>query len=660
MAKRNNGSTNRKGQRMRKKLTMLIVDEAAENRNALTEIFQDDYQVLLAEDGAQALTIVRTQKVDLVILDVYLSVERGFDVIETMKHEEGLSHIPIVVKTAMSESIEIQALEAGADEFIHMPRNPRIIRQRVNNIAQKYVLEREQMRSRLEEEQTMNQDKELFLARMSHEFRTPINGILGITQLTHPREASAERAMKKIRSQAEYLQALVNDILDMAAIDNHKFSLHEGNFFLNQIVSEVSDLFFSQCRQKKVRFQFKVSNITHENLIGDGVRIKQVLINLLSNALKFTEESGTIEVCVSEQDQDEKLTLLGITVKDTGCGISAEALERIWRPFEQESHLDGRYYGGSGLGLPITKSIVESMKGTIEVTSAVGEGTQFEIHLPMKIGQNVAPAGRKFRSLKVFLVNNDEIASNYMKAILTRLGIHYDEGVHEEEIMDTLKKAYERGEGYDICFICWQMPDGFGRRLTERVRSEFDFDTLKIVTSSYHAEEFERDMRIAGADYILKKPVLQSQVYELMSEICRIPETSRISYAGYDFSGKRVLLAEDNAVNAEVLTGFLNAVHLEVEAVANGQEAVMRFEESEVGYYDAILLDINMPILNGYEAAKKIRSGSKPNAKDIPMIAVTANVFSKDAVKVHEAGMNANITKPVDRSLLYQTIAQYI
>ena len=643
---------------MNRQLTMLIVDDMEVERISFAEIFKDEYQILEAENGKQAMEQLEQQKVHIVLLDLCMPVMDGFEVIREMKQQDKYADIPIVAKTAIDEKTEVKALEAGADEYIFSPCDPAIVKKRVHNLVEKYILEREKIRAQLEKEQEMGRAKELFLARMSHELRTPINGILGISQLAHYKDAEVREDFKKIRYQAEYLWELVNDVLDMAAIDNGKMTIRHVAFSLNEVVSEVSGLFYSQCRMKRIYFYFRVDNVTHEYLIGDAIRVKQVLVNLLSNSFKFTEKGGTIEVCMSELDVDDSRTVLHITVRDTGCGISDKALEKIWEPFEQEQHENGKYYGGSGLGLPIIKSIVEQMHGTIDVASEYNVGSKFIVDIPFEIGKSIVREKRKFRSLKVFLVNNDEIALHYMMSTLTRLGIRYDSSTDGKEIIRILKEAYERGEGYDICFVNWQMPGGYGKKLVREMREIFDRDTLKIVTSSYDTEDYEEEMRGAGVDYILKKPVLQSQVYSLISEICSVPEAEKNKTEDYDFTGKRALLAEDNAVNAEVFQGFLKAVNAEVECADNGEAALSRYQNMPDYYYDMIFMDLNMPIMDGYEAAKSIRGSKKPDASDIPILAVTANAMAKDIVKVHEAGMR--ITKPVQRELLYQTMEKYI
>ena len=595
---------------MNRQLTMLIVDDMEVERISFAEIFKDEYQILEAENGKQAMEQLEQQKVHIVLLDLCMPVMDGFEVIREMKQQDKYADIPIVAKTAIDEKTEVKALEAGADEYIFSPCDPAIVKKRVHNLVEKYILEREKIRAQLEKEQEMGRAKELFLARMSHELRTPINGILGISQLAHYKDAEVREDFKKIRYQAEYLWELVNDVLDMAAIDNGKMTIRHVAFSLNEVVSEVSGLFYSQCRMKRIYFYFRVDNVTHEYLIGDAIRVKQVLVNLLSNSFKFTEKGGTIEVCMSELDVDDSRTVLHITVRDTGCGISDKALEKIWEPFEQEQHENGKYYGGSGLGLPIIKSIVEQMHGTIDVASEYNVGSKFIVDIPFEIGKSIVREKRKFRSLKVFLVNNDEIALHYMMSTLTRLGIRYDSSTDGKEIIRILKEAYERGEGYDICFVNWQMPGGYGKKLVREMREIFDRDTLKIVTSSYDTEDYEEEMRGAGVDYILKKPVLQSQVYSLISEICSVPEAEKNKTEDYDFTGKRALLAEDNAVNAEVFQGFLKAVNAEVECADNGEAALSRYQNMPDYYYDMIFMDLNMPIMDGYEAAKSIR-GSK-------------------------------------------------
>ena len=605
---------------MNRQLTMLIVDDMEVERISFAEIFKDEYQILEAENGKQAMEQLEQQKVHIVLLDLCMPVMDGFEVIREMKQQDKYADIPIVAKTAIDEKTEVKALEAGADEYIFSPCDPAIVKKRVHNLVEKYILEREKIRAQLEKEQEMGRAKELFLARMSHELRTPINGILGISQLAHYKDAEVREDFKKIRYQAEYLWELVNDVLDMAAIDNGKMTIRHVAFSLNEVVSEVSGLFYSQCRMKRIYFYFRVDNVTHEYLIGDAIRVKQVLVNLLSNSFKFTEKGGTIEVCMSELDVDDSRTVLHITVRDTGCGISDKALEKIWEPFEQEQHENGKYYGGSGLGLPIIKSIVEQMHGTIDVASEYNVGSKFIVDIPFEIGKSIVREKRKFRSLKVFLVNNDEIALHYMMSTLTRLGIRYDSSTDGKEIIRILKEAYERGEGYDICFVNWQMPGGYGKKLVREMREIFDRDTLKIVTSSYDTEDYEEEMRGAGVDYILKKPVLQSQVYSMISEICSVPEAEKNKTEDYDFSGKRALLAEDNAVNAEVFQGFLKAVNAEVECADNGEAALSRYQNMPDYYYDMIFMDLNMPIMDGYEAAKSIRGSKKPDASDIPIL----------------------------------------
>ena len=576
---------------MNRQLTMLIVDDMEVERISFAEIFKDEYQILEAENGKQAMEQLEQQKVHIVLLDLCMPVMDGFEVIREMKQQDKYADIPIVAKTAIDEKTEVKALEAGADEYIFSPCDPAIVKKRVHNLVEKYILEREKIRAQLEKEQEMGRAKELFLARMSHELRTPINGILGISQLAHYKDAEVREDFKKIRYQAEYLWELVNDVLDMAAIDNGKMTIRHVAFSLNEVVSEVSGLFYSQCRMKRIYFYFRVDNVTHEYLIGDAIRVKQVLVNLLSNSFKFTEKGGTIEVCMSELDVDDSRTVLHITVRDTGCGISDKALEKIWEPFEQEQHENGKYYGGSGLGLPIIKSIVEQMHGTIDVASEYNVGSKFIVDIPFEIGKSIVREKRKFRSLKVFLVNNDEIALHYMMSTLTRLGIRYDSSTDGKEIIRILKEAYERGEGYDICFVNWQMPGGYGKKLVREMREIFDRDTLKIVTSSYDTEDYEEEMRGAGVDYILKKPVLQSQVYSLISEICSVPEAEKNKTEDYDFTGKRALLAEDNAVNAEVFQGFLKAVNAEVECADNGEAALSRYQNMPDYYYDMIFMD---------------------------------------------------------------------
>lgn len=649
---------------MEKKLTMLVVDDVKVNRALLREIFHKEYVIMEAGDGEAAMKVLYEEKIDIVILDLVMPKLSGQEVLKQMKADANLKRIPVVVKTAIDEGKELEVLESGADDFIFFPCNPAVVRNRTRNIVRKYILEYEVLQKQIEIEKRQCRMREAFIVRMSHELRVPINGIIGIATFSDSVGQDVEQmrqALRKIRLQGEYLHSLVNDVLDLAAIDRGKMTIHTTNFRLNTIVSVMSEHYYEACRKKGVEFTFEISNLIHENLIGDPVRVKQIWGNLLSNAYKYTRPGDKIKTNFSERKIDDHHIELEISVRDTGCGITPEMLRNIWKPFEKEEEWDTQTHGGSGLGLSITKSVVELMKGTISVESVKGEGSTFTVKLPFGLGKEPVVHRKKLNSMNALVIDDDEIARNYHVSILARLGISYQEATCQEEAFGQLEKAFRDGSGFDICFINWHMQSVKSEEIIKEIRKVYGSDKFIIVSSSYDAGRMEMQMKKAGVDHILSKPVFQSTIYNLMTEICKeLLLTEENKKSDYNFLGKRVMVVEDSAVNAEVLIGYLKRVNLQSEWVKNGKTAVERFIKAGNNYFQGILMDVNMPILDGYRATEEIRKCENNSGMRIPIIAVTANAFSKDIVRAHEAGMDAYISKPIETEVLYHTLDEFL
>lgn len=648
---------------MMKKLTMLVVDDVEVNRALLRETFQPEYNIVEAENGESAMEILNAGNIDIVILDLFMPKLSGYEVLKRMKADVSLRHIPVVVKTAIDEGTEVEVLESGADDFIFSPCDPAIVKNRVNNIARRYILEHEVLKKQIETEKHLSRIREAFIIRMSHELRGPVNAIIGMASLSgegDPDTDKMKESMRKIKMQGEYLHSLVNDVLDIAALDRGKVTIHNANFQLNTVVSVISEQYYEACRKKGVAFSFEVSGVIHENLIGDSVRVRQIWSNLLSNAYKYTQPGDQIKTLFRERKIDERHVELEIAVEDTGCGISQEALKNIWKPFEKENDKEIPGYGGSGLGLSITKSITELMGGTISVESVKGKGSLFTVRLPFGLGKEPVVHQKKLNSMRALVIDDDEIACNYHVSILARLGINYDVAEREDLAIGMLQRALEDKNGYDICFVNWHMRNVKSEELIQSIRNRFEKEEITIVSSCYDACYKESRMKKAGVDYILSKPVFQSTIYNLMTEICKeslLMEDNCV--AGYNFRGKRVMVVEDSAVNAEVLIGYLKGANLQCDWMKNGKIAVERFIKAGDGYYQAILMDVNMPVLDGYCATEEIRKCERSQAR-IPIIAVTANAYATDIVKAHEAGMDAYISKPIETEVLYQTLEEFL
>ena len=538
-----------------------------------------------------------------------------------------------------------------------------LTRQRhLNNMKKKNL----QLAEAVNQAEHANMAKSQFLSRMSHEIRTPMNAIVGLTAIAKNYIHSPEKiydSLTKIESSSRILLNIINDVLDMSAIESKKLNLSKESFDLKDLLSSLSNVYYTQCRDKGVAFELVVSNMEHERFIGDSLRLNQVLLNLISNAYKFTDKGGQIKVLVTETVvEDEKAAMLRIAVSDTGIGMSQDMLERIFKPFEQESTLTAQEHGGSGLGLSITKNLLDLMGGAISVESEKNQGTTFTVDLPLAIDPvQHMQTNLSFDKIRAIVIDDDVQTLEYTGIVLDRMGVKYDTAESGEKAMAVIKKAYEQGEGYDICFIDWKMPETNGLEITRKIRSQFDQDAIIIIASAYDLSEIEEEAKNAGANIVVEKPLFQSTVFDLLTNLTGKQDMEHYGKRGqFDFENRCILLAEDNALNAEIATELLSMVNMKVVHANNGKEAVELFETSKQGAYTAVLMDIQMPVMNGYDAAKAIRKLSHPQAKSIQIYAMTANAFSEDVAKAYSAGMNGHIAKPIDTEVLYSTLQQVV
>lgn len=387
-------------------------------------------------------------------------------------------------------------------------------------------------------------------------------------------------------------------------------------------------------------------------------------MNLLSNAFKFTPSGGSIQLTITENDIPDQVnkTLMSITVKDSGCGMSKEYMNRIFKPFEQESALTAKEHGGSGLGLSITKSLIEMMGGEIRVESEEGVGTTFIMDIPFDIAmnsmENISP--EDIATLKTLVVDDDEDAIEYASNVMERLGVAYNCVNSGGEAIRELTKARNDGNAYDVCLIDWRMGDMDGGELTKRIRTLYNDDVVVIVITAYDINEIGELAERSGADACVEKPLFPSTIFNiLMTRSNGRLFKKRTEEKDYDFTGKNILLVDDTEMNVEIAEELLSMVGFKVDVARDGKEAVDKFLASKNGTYDAILMDVQMPVMNGYDATKLIRSSSHPQAKDIIIIAMTANAFVEDINNSLNAGMNDHISKPIDTDLMYQVLDRW-
>lgn len=522
----------------------------------------------------------------------------------------------------------------------------------------------QQLATAIREANQASEAKGRFLAQMSHEIRTPMNVILGITQIAknHMRDTDKlEEDISKIENASHVLLNLLNDILDMTAIEKQKIRIDDTLFDFRKIVDSVTTIYYQQCTEKGITFKVEVAGIVDEQLRGDPLRLNQILINLLSNAVKFTDAGGQVILRILQTGRKTDQVHMRFQVQDSGCGMNQEVLGRIFDPFEQAETSVARKHGGSGLGLAIVKSLIELMNGSILVESEEGKGTTFTVDLTFRCEdtEKLSMYTVDFADLHMLLVD-DRADCEYTGSLLENVGVQYSCAFSGQEALQELGAAEDKGQGYNVCMLDWKISDMDGTKMAQKIRTIFGEGTIVIILTSYDINEVSIEGKEAGVDYFISKPVLPSKLYQVLMQIKGSDRREEWETKGaensVDLSGKRILVAEDVEMNMEIISELLHVVGAEVEEATDGVEAVRKYMRSDAGTYQAILMDINMPNMDGYEAAQKIRQSQHTDAQTIPIYAMTANAFQDDIAKALDVGMNGHIAKPVNVDVLYQTL----
>ena len=506
-----------------------------------------------------------------------------------------------------------------------------------------------------------SQAKSEFLANMSHDIRTPMNAIMGLAtvgKLEADDPVKVREYLNKIEVSSHLLLNLINDILCMSAIERGKMKISQELFNFKKMLSELVTVFYQQSKHKGVDFHLSMYSVTEEMLVGDELRISQIIMNLLSNSIKFTPPGGSVHFKITQIFHTEEEVIMRFEVSDTGIGMSEEMLSRLFSPFEQQDSSITRKYGGSGLGMAITKNLTTLMNGHISVESKLHEGTHFTVELPLQVAHEPAAEHKDYKNLHVLLVDDDVDACHYCDSLLKELGVRSHYVTSGQEALEALGEAEDKGDPYKLCFIDWQMQHMDGIETTKQIRQIFGKDSVVVIVSAYDLDEVEADGVAAGADYFMMKPFFQSSLISVINQALGHTADDEHVYTKYDFSGKRVLIAEDVALNMEVAVKMLHLVGVETHCAENGKEAVQLYKNAPDGYFDCILMDVNMPIMNGLQAAMAIRKSRKKDARSIPIYAMTANVFAEDIKAVEASGMNGHIAKPVDVDDLYSTLQE--
>lgn len=532
-----------------------------------------------------------------------------------------------------------------------------------------YKLSRQQMmelEKARQEAIKANKAKSEFLSSMSHDIRTPMNGIVGMTAIAMANIDNQERVkdcLGKITLSSRHLLGLINDVLDMSKIESGKLTLNMNQVSLREIMDSIVNIVQPQVKERQQHFDIFIQKIQTEDVHCDSVRLNQILINLLSNAIKFTPEGGRINVYLEQEDSPlgAQYVRCHFRVKDNGIGMTQEFQEKIFDTFTREEKAQIDKIEGTGLGMAITKAIVDTMKGSIELQSAPGKGSEFHITLDLEKADTKVE-DMKLPPWRMLVVDNNKDLCQSAVESLREIGIEAQWAVDGETAVAMAKKCHEEDNGFEIVLLDWKMPGMDGLHTAREMRKHLGENVPILIISAYDWSEIEEEAKEAGVQGFISKPLFKSNLYLGLSRyMLDAPEeeTKKETVSHRSFHGKRILLAEDNDLNWEIAEDLLSEAGFQLERAENGQICVEKFEQSELGCYDVVLMDIRMPVMNGYDAAKAIRALPRKDA-NLPIIAMTADAFSDDIQRCLDCGMNEHVAKPIDVDRLTQLLKKYL
>lgn len=511
-----------------------------------------------------------------------------------------------------------------------------------------------------------NRAKSEFLSNMSHDIRTPMNGIVGMTAIAMSNindNARVKDCLAKITLSSKHLLGLINDVLDMSKIESGKLTLNIHQISLREAMESIVNIVQPQIKSKNQHFDIFIQKIQTENVHCDSVRLNQVLINLLSNAIKFTPENGSIRVYLEQESSPlgENYVRCHFKVKDSGIGMTEEFQKKIFDKFSREQKDQVYKTEGTGLGMAITKYIIDTMGGTVELKSAPGEGSEFHIVLDLEKAFTLEE-DMILPPWNVLVADNNQDLCQSAVFSLKEIGINAEWALDGKTAIEMVKKRHQEDNDYEIVLLDWKMPDMDGLQTMREIRKQVGDNIPILIISAYDWSDIEEEAIKAGANGFISKPLFKSNLFLGLSSFMMKEDTeeSQKNENKQRFTGKRILLAEDNDLNWEIAEDILSEAGFELERAENGQICVEKFQQSDVWYFDVILMDIRMPVMSGYDAAKTIRAMKERADVNLPIIAMTADAFSEDIQHSLECGMNEHISKPIDVDRLIQILRKYL
>lgn len=528
--------------------------------------------------------------------------------------------------------------------------------------------QKELMKDALNSATVANRAKAEFLSRMSHDIRTPMNAIIGMTAIAGAHIHDPERVVDclgKITMSSRLLLSLINEVLDMSKIESGKIVLSEDEFELPDLLQSIVTMIQPAIEARNQIFDIHITDVNHEMVIGDMQRLEQVLLNLLSNAAKYTPEGGRILFEIHEKPSGHfKEACYEFSVSDNGIGMRPEFLDKIFQPFERADDENIRMIQGTGLGMAISKNIVEMMDGDITVESEYGVGSRFVTTVFLRVQEPDYPHVGALQNLKVLVVDDDEAVCKTTCQNLQSIGMAPQWTLNGKDAVQKTVSAFKSGDIFFALIIDLKMPGMDGIETTRQIRAQVGRDVPIIMISAYEWSAYEQEALKAGVDAFIMKPLFRSRLLcKLKQFVTREPTVlpeSQPLYRAKSFEGKRILLVEDNELNREIAHELISCTGASVEWAENGLVAVERMSSVPEGYFDMIFMDMQMPVMGGCEAAAAIRALHRLDASEIPIVAMTANAFAEDIDKTKAAGMNEHLSKPIDTERLYKTMEEWL
>ena len=553
--------------------------------------------------------------------------------------------------------------------------------QDVTDVKEREIANHNALEDAFREAERASRAKTDFLNSMSHDIRTPMNSIMGLTAIASMYLDDPERVkdcLTKITTSSRHLLGLINEVLDMAKIESGNLGLSEEDFDLPETVESLMSIMTPQINDKKLNLKVEIADIQHEHVVGDPMRLQQVFVNIMGNSVKFTPEGGTVSLRIKELPSRVKGSgCYEFTFSDTGCGMSEDFVKRVFEPFTRANDSRVTKVEGTGLGMSIVRSVVNLMNGTIDVKSKLGEGTTFTVTVYMKLRDGDDQDLTPLEGLRVLVADDEEAAAESACEVLKSIGMEPDYVLSGEDAVEAVRHSVEDERSYVAVILDWKMPGKSGIEAAREIREIVSDDMPIIILSAYDWTAVEQEARSVGVDAFIAKPLFKSRLVHVMKGLLTSEEESEPTseyevLRQSDFSGHRVLLTEDNSIAAAIALDIMGMTGLEVDHAENGRIAVEKLLDAEPGYYDLVFMDIQMPVMNGYESASAIRAAAegkglddttitpRPDLGEIPIVALTADAFADDVARARAAGMNAHMSKPMEIELLVKTLKEWL